>query len=431
MMTSQGVVEMTLPPYDHWITRFLKQQRELEKIINPFPDIVNRLGYLPDHLKHSQIPTITDYFRSSHIESILSVAGISENYLNLQKEIENKLGSITSFSSQLQNLSHLDTFESIISSQENIYRIQDKFAKYTDLIELPSDRIASVLAAAEASSRLWKPDSFFHEFTLSSVAEYQYFIDRQFSRMQYDNDETAQRRVEVSDLSGDLLESISASAEIGGALEKNPTIAVGRKKHCKPSKASIYGHVNQHIGFVYNGEFSGDTEEVFHNSLPPRIVYLGCSITEQIYKINCFTENSGQEPIFKPTPQTMRACALIPSRIATNELEFNLIVDHLYFLLYEGSGAADRLTTIIKDSLLQPLWKVKHLRLAARHDIDHGSKSAIQAKRKKISETYISLINQPFPMRPRDWQTAQFRIYAEIDIMLQEVGLSIIDKRSQ
>jgi hypothetical protein len=70
---------------------------------------------------------------------------------------------------------------------------------------------------------------------------------------------------------------------------------------------------------------------------------------------------------------------------------------------------------------LAPLWKVKHLRLAARHDIDHGSKREIEKKRAKIRDTYVSLIDRPLPIKQSDWQKAQLQIYVEIDLMLQKV----------
>ena len=117
----------------------------------------------------------------------------------------------------------------------------------------------------------------------------------------------------------------------------------------------------------------------------------------------------------------MRACATIPSLIARSESEFYLLIDHLFFLLYEGSGTASRLIPILSESFLEPLWKVKHLRLAARHDINHGARRDVEKKRVKIRDTYISLIARPLPIKQGDWQKAQLQIYVEIDSMLQGI----------
>jgi len=416
---------MPFPP-DDFLSNIFKQQRELANLTKPLANIGNQYTHLYDALNNLQIPAFPELSHLSHIEDILSNSGISQSFFTLQQQIENKLVSLTSLSSELHRLSHTDTFASILASQENLYRIQDQFPHYTDLIELPSARVESVLAAAEAASRLWDTQSLFNELTLSSVSEYQSFVDRQFRTIAHDNDEIAERRLEVTGLSGDLFEAVNASLEIGGALEQNTNFETGKDLPEISTKTNIYGHVNQHIGFVYKNNFTGEIEEDFHKSIPARIVLYGCAITEQIYKINCTSENCGNVPIFKPTAQTMRSCALIPSKIATNELEFNLIIDCLYFLLYEGSGAAKKLVAIVNDSFLQPLWKVKHLRLAARHDIDHGSQSSINKKRKNIRDTYVSLINQPLPIRQGDWQKAQLRIYVEIDLMLQGVIMAMM-----
>ena len=186
-------------------------------------------------------------------------------------------------------------------------------------------------------------------------------------------------------------------------------------------ESGIYGHVNQHLGFVYSGRYDGELEASFNNSIPARISYLGYAITEKIYQINTICENNGNDQIFKPTSRTMRACATLPSLIVKSEANFYFLIDHLFFLLYEGSGTAKRLIPIVNDSFLEPLWKVKHLRLSARHDIDHGSPKEIEKKRVKIGNAFLSLIAQPLPIKHGDWQKAQLQIYTELDLMLKRV----------
>jgi len=351
----------------------------------------------------------------------VDIAGISNDYLSVQQEIQNSLGSIDAITKELELLQKSAYFDSVIKAQENIYRLQDEFAKVRYFYELPSARIESVLAAAEATSRMYHPRNFFFDFTLSSVAEYQSFLDKQYKLMSRDNEIIADRRMQICELSGGLFEIINASLDIGVALERQEDYQSVEFIDNEILRCGLYGQVNQHLGFVYSDGYCGQVETSFNKSIPARISFLGYAITEQIYKINSIYENNGQGQVFKPTSRTMRACAIIPSLIARSETDFYLLIDHLFFLLYEGSDTANRLTSILSESLLEPLWKVKHLRLAARHDIDHGSRRDIEKKRAKIRDAYVSLIAQPFPVKQGDWQKAQLQIYVEIELMLQRI----------
>jgi hypothetical protein len=227
--------------------------------------------------------------------------------------------------------------------------------------------------------------------------------------------------MQINDLSGGLFEIINASLDIGVALEGHEEYQSEDVINDEIFRCGLYGQVNQHLGFVYSDHYSGEIETSFNNSIPARISFLGYAITEQIYKINSICENNGQDQVFKPTSLTMRACAIIPSLIARSETDFFFLIDHLFFLLYEGSGTANRLIPILSESLLEPLWKVKYLRLAARHDIDHGTRREIEKKRSKIRDAYVSLIAKPLPIKQGDWQKAQLQIYVEIDLMLQKI----------
>lgn len=417
---------MAFPPDDQWFRKLIEQQKQFEKLFDPIPESIKQQQKLIDNLNLTASSYRVDIFQKAHIKDYLSIAGISKDYLYLQQEIENNLGSVAAISKELESLKKSTGFDSVLAAQENLYRLQDQFAPNRDLFDLPSARIESVLAAAEATSRLLSPQSFFTDITLSSVAEYQSFIDRQYKYLKFDSGIVAEHRIEISELSGDLFELINASLEIGVAIESQEEYPSEKIIHSESYTSGLYGQVNQHLGFAYSNRFSGEIEPIFNKSIPVRISRLGYAITEQIYKINSFFESNGKDPVFKPTSQTMRACAIIPSLIARNETEFNLLVDHLFFLLYEGSGNAKRLISITNESFFDPLWKVKHLRLAARHDIDHGSKREIEKKRDKIRDTYVSLIDRPLPIKQGDWQKVQLQFYVEIDLMLQKVIQEIV-----
>jgi len=218
-----------------------------------------------------------------------------------------------------------------------------------------------------------------------------------------------------------LFEAVNASLEISRAIENDIGHKSIKYEAVTSKKSGLYSHVNQHLGFVYSDRFDGDVEVSFNRSIPARLVYLGYSIIEQIYKINTFSEREKQFLIFKPTTRTMHACGIIASHIASDENTFNLLIDQLYFLLYEGSGSAKRLIPIASDSNLQPIWTLKHLRLSARHDVDHGDRLSIQEKRMNIRNAFTFLLGKVMPITPGDWQRAQLRLYEEIDLMLKTI----------
>ena len=412
---------MVFPPDDSWIRKFLEEQRRIEKLLNPARDIIMQHQSLLDSIKSPSLEYQRSVLAQASIRDYLSIAGIPNDYLSMQQQIRNSFGSIDAIKKELELLRKSTHFDSVIKGQENIYRLQDEFAKYRDLYELPSARIESVLAAAEATSRMYHPHVFFTDFTLLSVVEYQSFWDKQYSLILHNNEIIADRRMQIAELSGGLFEIINASLDIGVALDGQKEYQSEEVIDDEIFRCGLYGHVNQHLGFVYSDRFSGEIETSFNKSIPARISFLGYAITEQIYKINSICENNGQVQIFKPTSRTMRACAIIPSCIASSETNFYYLIDYLFFLLYEGSGTADRLTPILGKSLLEPLWKVKHLRLAARHDIDHGSRGDIEKKRAQIKDAYVSLISKPYPVKQGDWQKAQLQLYAEIELMLQKI----------
>jgi len=409
------------PPDDSWFRKFLEEQQRIEKLLNPAYDIMLKQQNLLNQIDFLEREYQESILARANIRDYLSIAGISNEHLSIQQEIQNRLGSIDAITNELELLKKSNFFDSVIKAQENIYRLQDEFAKYRDLYEFPTERIESVLAAAEATSRMYHPHDFFSDFTLSSVNEYQLFLNKQYKLILHDNEIIADRRMQIAELSGGLFEIINASLDIGAALEGQEKYQSEEVVNGEFFRCGLYGHVNQHLGFVYSDRYSGEVEIIFNKSIPARISFLGYAITEQIYKINLIFENNGQDQVFKPTSRTMRACAIIPSLIARSETDFYHLIDHLFFLLYEGSGTANRLTSIFDASFLEPLWKVKHLRLAARHDIDHGSKGDIEKKRAKIKDVYVSLISKPFPVKQGDWQKAQLQIYIEIELMLRKI----------
>ena len=148
---------------------------------------------------------------------------------------------------------------------------------------------------------------------------------------------------------------------------------------------------------------------------------MGARLVQLVYDLNLEAEREGEVPVFKPTTKTLMACAVIPSRVAFDSASFNEVTDHLFFLLYEGSGSAERLTARLDERRLNALWTLKHLRLGSRHDIDHGTEQDAEKKNRQVGEAYKRLVGSVAPRSRNEWMSAQVALYKELVEMLEQV----------
>jgi len=161
--------------------------------------------------------------------------------------------------------------------------------------------------------------------------------------------------------------------------------------------------------------------EFVSQSCEHQVVALGGRLVRLVYDLNTEAERDGRNAIFKPTNRGLFACMVIPTRIATEDSSFGIVVDHLYFLLYEGSGAAQRLTAQVTNETLGALWRLKHLRLGARHDLDHGSEAEASRKAVNVGEAFRGLIGATVPKSPKAWCEAQKVLYEQLVEMLERI----------
>lgn len=420
---------MPYNPFDElWFRQMLDLQRQLDDLSQPYSAVQEQLRLVED-LKASMVYPHEDLWRPE-FPDMLGIVEKNQEVVLLAEQIGESLGSVSAVAEEIKSLQKSSLFDEMLTSQRALYDLQDQLGIHQDFMMLATERVESVLAAAQAASQLLELPALFGDLTLEATGQYQYFLAQQYKKLKRDSSLIAERRLTVADFCGDLFETVSASIEIGGAISEE----VGDHEENKgveeaqavvqfgDTRRSIYSNTAQHLGFVFREAFEGDVELSFNGALPPRIVYLGFAIIDHVYKINTLMERARGFQVFKATTRTMRACGVIPSRIASGEQDFCFLVDQLFFLLYEGAGGStNRLTDIADNAALNPLWTLKHLRLDARHDIDHGDIGAITKKRATIRDAYIFLIGKAMPVTPRDWQAAQLRLYEELERMLRAV----------
>lgn len=164
-----------------------------------------------------------------------------------------------------------------------------------------------------------------------------------------------------------------------------------------------------------------EIEEAVSSASSSKIVSIGAKLVKLVYNLNVEAEYEGRKPIFKPTSKTMLAFHVIPSRIAEDEGSFSDVVNYLYFLLYEGSGKANRLTKLRPTESFEALWTLKHLRLGFCHDVDHGSATESRENAMKVGQAYQTLIGQYKPRSKGDWINAQIELYRSLTEMLEDL----------
>lgn len=164
-----------------------------------------------------------------------------------------------------------------------------------------------------------------------------------------------------------------------------------------------------------------DVQLVVRNAPSGTVVELGTRIVELVYNLNVESEREGKGAIFKPTTKTMRAFHVVPSRVAYDEVSFGEVADHLFFLLYEGSGDAKRITERISVDRLNAIWQLKHLRLSSRHDVDHGSVTETRKKSVEIGTAFRKLIGRSTPRTRQEWARAQTELYRRLINVLEEL----------
>lgn len=419
------------------LEEYERQYRLLEPSIRVFQDLVNRTNI--DDLMQRQMRIFQEALPTS-------IAHISPS-LSLLKQLSD---SVERFKGQFDAVRHMDQYASAIAEAiqlqpsniwEEIFRKQSEIeqsqktflsviANLHDPVLPPIDRINDHLARFAAIYECYDLSNKSFQFILQPSIAYQEFVTEQFMRLEDDNAEIALRRAKIVDLSGNLLTASQMASEIAlnariDAEEESDENGEGDEltgfdENKMP--VNLYKVLNQHVGYVYRPQTSTNVAEAFTTAKPARICSFGVAIVELIYQINNSATRNGEASIFKPTNRGIYACSIIPTRIAQNEQDFAEVIDHLYFLLYEGSGTAKRLTPFVDDATLDFLWLLKHLRLSFRHDIEHGSEKEITKKHQNIATAYKKLIGMGQARTPKDWTLAQLVLYENLVLMLDKIS---------
>lgn len=306
--------------------------------------------------------------------------------------------------------------QEIVQRQRELDDVARRLAGVNAEIYLPRQRVLESLASAEALVKTEHLRKEFIAVAMKPQMAFQEFAGQQLKLAATASEMAKRNRLTLVDVASDLLQDMSKGIELA-ALMGRPL------PEFEPSSypaVNIYKELSLEIGEV-DFEKEIDIEGTVLESEAAQVTQMGGQLVHLVYDLNAEAEREGKPAVFKPTNKTLYSCSIIPTRIATDERSFFEIVDGLYFLLYEGSGEADRLTERCLPHYLEVLWRLKHLRLGARHDVDHGKDKDIARKNHQVGDAYKALIGMAIPRSRTDWAQAQVALYEQLVQMLKSI----------
>lgn len=155
---------------------------------------------------------------------------------------------------------------------------------------------------------------------------------------------------------------------------------------------------------------------VVASGIAVRVEELGAAIAGQIGQLNTAYAAKHGEDLFKATNKTSQALVKIGNPIK-DFASYKEFVDDLFFIFREGIG--QRLDGRLPDSFVD----VNTLRTDLQHDVDHGPKGKVAAKRKKIGATFgkYSGAASPEVLEPSRFVLVQANILSALQLDLENL----------
>ena len=148
---------------------------------------------------------------------------------------------------------------------------------------------------------------------------------------------------------------------------------------------------------------------VAESNIVKDIKRLSTLIAEHVEKINIAHAAKNGTDLFKPTNKTVAALRKIAVPISTYE-NYKDFIENLYFIFWEGVG--ERLNNVPNS-----FTDVNVLRTDLEHDLDHGKKKKISAKRKEISAIFskYSGAATPATIAPNHFPIVQANLLSSLE----------------
>jgi hypothetical protein len=389
--------------------RFFWQQRELERALQGMRSIIDTCNSIPQSVfdSLSMLDRLRDQFT------------LPADYLTSTSKIFDAVAQRPSIES-LEILYNMRSpaIEAFQREQARIEELMRSLSTPALDIQKMLRPMLDSLAPTEALLSLERLKRELIDVAIQPQLAYQEFAKKQLNLLAGVSSEIEKHnRLSLLDSSAYLLDSVTRGFELAGLMcPISEELWIGSLP-----EVNVYNTLEDELEVLDFDQEVIDTESLVEKSQSGMIADFGARIVQLVYNLNIEAEREGQPPLFKPTTKALMACAVIPSRVVHDSASFAEITDHLFFLLYEGSGSANRLITQYDKSKLEALWRLKHLRLGARHDISHGTDQEIEKKNRQVGEAYLALIGQVVPRSKAEWILAQLALYRELSDMLERI----------
>lgn len=381
--------------------RLFWQQRELEKTLAELRRLPLR-ELLPSSL----------LTQMHELELLKARFSLPPSYLSVSDEIQKSLAASLQADETFREIARLQlevprVFNTI---EGTINRIGADLARSTNDAAFAIQAMTESLIPPEALLRIGQIEPSLVNVALRPHFAFEEFVSARLAAADAASEVFRANTLEVISSASHLLSQMARGPELASLLLP-PNVEI-----LPLPDVNVFTIIETNLGGVDLGTEEADTGVA--EAPPGKVVELGVRIIDLAYNLNVEAEREGREMVFKPTNRSMRAFYVVTSHVAYDEVSFGEVVDHLYFLLYEGSGEAKRLTELLPENRLEALWRLKNLRLGLRHDVDHGSESEYRKKAEKIGAAYSALVGRSVPRSSAEWSQAQIELYRELVEML-------------
>jgi hypothetical protein len=196
-------------------------------------------------------------------------------------------------------------------------------------------------------------------------------------------------------------EAISYGSTGGDSISTRLRILVRRLVMSHPEFAPLLGDVLTH---------QNATSQALRDQVD--------DISTLLYRLNELYAAKNGEDLFKVTNESIAALKTLGSPVKSS-VAYGKLIDALYVLLYEGSGACKRLPQPPAEFAMD----VKFLRTGLRHDLDHGPEREVGKKRTRKADVFRKYSGKESVSEcaPEDFLATQLRLLASTRAFISDL----------
>ena len=169
-----------------------------------------------------------------------------------------------------------------------------------------------------------------------------------------------------------------------------------------------------------------DPTVVVESGLKATVAQDAAEIVRLVGELNEQYASKHGENLFKPTNRTAQAQGRIGMPLQDFD-SYKTFIDDLYFLFHEGVGNR------LKDDLSHSFKDVNVLRTDLQHDVEHGEKRKVRAKKRKTGTTFSKYAGAPSPfgLAPDRFVVVQANLLSALKRDLRTIKVQLSKNRDK